>query len=62
MNNSNTYFPGRHSGGITARDQIAIEAMKVILSSPHCPRTVDNDALADQCFSLADSMIARSKK
>ena len=43
--------------GMTLRDYFAAKTMQAMLSSPHCPRQVDEEKLAKQAYSLSDVMM-----
>lgn len=46
--------------GITKRDYFAAKAMQALLSSPNCPKLVNEQILAFQSFQFADAMIEES--
>lgn len=54
---------GEVMGTLTLRDYFAAKAMQALLSSPNCPMTVEESALAKQAYITADALLqAREKK
>jgi hypothetical protein len=50
-------FAATGYAGMTLRQYIAINAMQGMLSSPNCPKLVDEKELARQCYAAADAML-----
>lgn len=56
-------FPVGNVNGMSLRDYFAAKAMQAMLSSPNCPMTVEESALAKQAYITADALLqAREKK
>lgn len=56
-------FPVGIVSGMTLRDYFAAKAMQALLSSPNCPMSVEESALAKQAYVTADALLqAREKK
>ena len=43
--------------GMTLRDYFAAKAMQALWSSPNCPMTVEESALAKQAYITADALL-----
>jgi hypothetical protein len=61
-NNGGPAFPTatlaqKTEGGMTLRDYFAAKAMQALLSSPNCPRQVNDEELARQAYEVADAML-----
>jgi hypothetical protein len=61
-NNGGPAFPTatlaqKTEGGMTLRDYFAAKAMQGLLSSPNCPRQVNDEELARQAYEVADAMM-----
>lgn len=72
-NNGGSAFPheyfdaqlgqARSMTGMTLRDYFAAKAMQAMLSSPNCPKQVEESTLAAASYTTADAMLkAREEK
>ena len=43
--------------GMSLRDYFAAKAMQAMLSSPNCPKLVDDEELAKQAYVASDAML-----
>ena len=48
--------------GLTKRDYFAIRAMQSLLTSPNCPKSINEELLVSQSFRIANAMIKESNK